>query len=49
MSEEFSTMIQIMQFYGRSLDLMWRGIKLGSSGMKKGVDLIKIKQMRSKK
>ena len=42
MSEEFSTMIQIMQFYGRAMDTMWRGIKLGSSGMKKGVDLIKI-------
>ena len=46
MSEEFSTMIQIMQFYGRAMDTMWRGIKLGSSGMKKGVDLIKIKQMQ---
>ena len=40
MSEEFSTMIQRMQFYGRAMDTMWRGIKLGSSGMKKGVDLI---------
>ena len=29
MSEEFSTMIQIMQFYGRAMDTMWRGIKLG--------------------
>ena len=46
MSEEFSTMIQIMQFYGRAMDTMWRGIKLGSSGMKKGVDLIKIKHMQ---
>ena len=48
MSEELSTLLQVMQLYGRGLEGLGKAIRFSSKGVKKGVDFATLKKMQIK-
>ena len=48
MSEELSTLIQVLQLYGRGLDGLGKAIRFTSKGVKKGANFATLKKMQIK-
>ena len=47
MSEELSNLVQILQLQGKGLSFLFKGIRMSAKGVKKGVDLAKVKHMQT--
>ena len=48
MSEELTTLVQVLELYGRGLNTLGKAIKFTSKGVSTGVDIVKLKNMQRK-
>lgn len=48
MSEELTTLVQVLELYGRGLGFLGKAIKFTSKGVRSGVDFVKLKNMQRK-
>ncbi len=48
MSEELSSLVQVLELYGRGLGYLGKALKFTSKAAKSGVDLVKLKDMQRK-
>ncbi len=48
MSEELTTLVQVLELYGKGIGTLGRAIKFTAKGAKSGVDYAKLKNMQRK-